>query len=59
MENIIYKELRYRGYMVDVGMVTKRESVNNKDTNKQLEVDFITNLVKKGIIFNLNIAPYR
>ena len=44
MENIIYNELRYRGYMVDVGMVMKRENVNNKDIKKQLEVDFIANL---------------
>ncbi len=47
MENIIYNELRYRGYMVDVGMVMKRENINNKDTKKQLEVDFIANLGSK------------
>lgn len=47
MENIIYNELKYRGYMVDVGMVMKRENVNNKDVKKQLEVDFIANLVSK------------
>jgi len=33
--------------MVDVGMVMKRENVNNKDVKKQLEVDFIANLVSK------------
>ena len=47
MENIIYNELRYRGYMVDVGMVIKRESNNNKDIKKRLEVDFIANLGNK------------
>ena len=48
MENIIYNELRYRGYMVDVGMVVKREKdKNNKDIKKQLEVDFIANLGSK------------
>lgn len=47
MENIIYNELRYRGYMVDVGMVIKRESNKNKDIKKQLEVDFIANLGNK------------
>lgn len=31
MENIIYNELRYRGYMVDVRMVMESENVNNKD----------------------------
>lgn len=46
-ENIIYNELRYRGYMVDVGMVIKRESNKNKDIKKQLEVDFIANLGNK------------
>lgn len=44
MENIIYNELRYRGYAVDVGMVTKREKDKfGKDVKKQLEVDFIAN----------------
>ncbi|MDY3737630.1 MAG: ATP-binding protein [Peptoniphilaceae bacterium] len=47
MENIIYNELRYRGYMVDVGMVIKRENDKNKDVKKQLEVDFIANLGSK------------
>ena len=47
MDNIIYNELRYRGYMVDVGMVMKRENINNKDIKKQLEVDFIANLGSK------------
>lgn len=48
MENIIYNELRYRGYMVDVGMVLKRENNHvNKDIKKQLEVDFIANLGNK------------
>lgn len=44
MENIIYNELRHRGFMVDVGMVKKREcDRNGKDIKKQLEVDFIAN----------------
>lgn len=48
MENIIYNELRYRGYMVDVGTVIKREyGSNDKDVKKQLEVDFIANLGSK------------
>lgn len=47
MENIIYNELRYRGYMVDVGMVIKRESNKNKDIKRQLEVDFIANFGNK------------
>lgn len=48
MENIIYNELRHRGYMVDVGMVMTREKdKNDKDIKKQREVDFIANLGTK------------
>lgn len=48
MENIIYNELRHRGYMVDVGMVMTREKdKNDKDIRKQREVDFIANLGTK------------
>ena len=39
MENIIYNELRSRGYSVDVGMVEVRTSTERK----QLEVDFVAN----------------
>lgn len=45
MENIIYNELRYRGYSVDVGVVEKREmSENGKQIRKVLEIDFVANL---------------
>lgn len=48
MENIIYNELRYRGYNVDVGVVESREiDVNGKDIRKQLEIDFVANLGSK------------
>lgn len=39
MENIVYLELVRRGYNIDVGIVEIRE----KDTRKQLEVDFVCN----------------
>lgn len=44
MENAIYNELKYRGYLVDIGAV----SVNEKNENgnyikKQIEVDFVVN----------------
>ena len=39
MENIIYIELRRRGFKVDVGVV----EVRNKDGKKQYEIDFIAN----------------
>lgn len=45
MENIIYNELRIRGFQVDVGVVPKR--IRNKDgklEKKQFEIDFIANL---------------
>ena len=48
MENIIYNELRVRGYQVDVGVVIKRsrteEGVQEK---KQLESDFVANMGSK------------
>ena len=45
MENIIYNELRMRGYRVDVGVVPITEKNENGQTvRKQLEVDFICNL---------------
>ena len=44
MENIIYTELRKRSYNVDVGVVEKREVIENrKRSYKQLEIDFIAN----------------
>ena len=48
MENIIYNELRSRGYSVDVGMVEKRNSdKDGKQVRKQLEIDFVANLGSK------------
>ena len=49
MENIVYNELRLRGYHVDVGNVSQR--VYNPETGartvKHLEVDFVANLGSK------------
>ena len=59
MENIIYNELRKRGYRVDVGIVpiaTKDE--NGSVVRKQLEVDFICNLgLKKYYIQSAYSIP--
>ena len=45
MENVIYNELRMRGYSVDVGVVTVAEKDQDGKVNrKQLEVDFVCNL---------------
>lgn len=44
MENLIYNELRLRGYSVDVGQVTKYiRNEEGKTERKQLEVDFVCN----------------
>lgn len=43
MENLIYLELKRRGYNVDVGVIEHRENENSKLLYKQLEVDFIAN----------------
>ncbi|MBO5527735.1 MAG: ATP-binding protein [Bacilli bacterium] len=45
LENVIYNELRIRGYEVDVGIVEAKEK-NEKGTyaTKQYEVDFVCNL---------------
>lgn len=44
MENIIFNELRVRGFRVDIGMVDVTEfTQNGKRVHKQLEVDFIAN----------------
>ena len=48
MENIIYNELRSRGYSVDIGVVEKRElDENGKKLKKQMEIDFVANLGSK------------
>ena len=43
MENIIYLELKRRGYNVDVGVIELKERTEKEYTYKQLEVDFIAN----------------
>ena len=43
MENVIFIELKRRGYNVDVGMIEYRGKEKGKDFYKQLEIDFIAN----------------
>ena len=43
MENVIYNELRMRGFAVDVGVVEAREMRNGKPAYIQYEIDFIAN----------------
>lgn len=51
MENVIFNELKVRGYAVDVGVVEQRKMVNGKSTFSNLEIDFIaSNGVEKYYI---------
>ena len=48
MENVIYNELRVRGYNVDVGVVPiRRRNEEGVNARTQLEVDFVCNLGSK------------
>lgn len=47
MENIIYNELRMRGYSVDVGSITLMETQKGQYIRKPVEIDFIANLGHK------------
>lgn len=45
MENVIYNELRMRGFNIDVGFIaTSEKNQEGKVVRKQLEVDFVCNL---------------
>jgi hypothetical protein len=43
MENVIFNELKVRGYSVDIGVVDIREVCGEKRRERQLEIDFIAN----------------
>jgi len=47
MENVIYNELIYRGFSVDVGVVPVNVTENGKHLKKQYEVDFVASLFNK------------
>lgn len=50
MENLIYNELRMRGYSVDVGQVeTFEKNSEGKTIRKNFEVDFVCNLGAKRL----------
>ncbi len=44
MENVIYNELRLRGYSVDVGVIENVGKEDGASVRKILEVDFVVNL---------------
>ena len=49
MENVIFNELRFRGYSVDVGQIEVRDKIKDEQTGlekeikKYLETDFVAN----------------
>lgn len=48
MENIIFNELKVRGYNVDIGVVVMNETDKaGKKVRKQLEIDFVCNKASK------------
>lgn len=49
MENVVYNELRYRGYVVDVGVVEERKNSDGKLLNIQREIDFVATKGSKKI----------
>lgn len=61
IENIVYNELRYRNYSVDVGVVYINEPTGKKDkggkdiyAEKACEVDFVAN--KSGKLYYIQVA---
>ncbi len=57
MENIIFNELRIRGYDVDIGIVTANEvTADRKKIRKQREIDFVCNMGSKRYYIQSAIA---
>ena len=47
MENVVFNELKIRGFNVDVGVVEYYQKLNNKNVLNSAEVDFVCNLSDK------------
>lgn len=47
MENILYNELRARGFNIDVGVVEYNHIEDGKKIRTQLEIDFVVNRAEK------------
>ena len=43
MENVIFNELKIRGFNVDVGVVVVNSSKDGNSIRRQLEIDFVCN----------------
>lgn len=48
MENVIYNELKCRGYSVDVGVVASEEKISGKRQRVSYEIDFVINAETPG-----------
>ncbi len=58
MENVIYNELKVRGFLVDVGVVESRQMVNGESSVVKYEIDFIaTNGMDKYYIQSAYALP--
>lgn len=60
IENVVYNELRCRGYLVDVGLLATRErNKEGKQVYKQKEVDFIARLASREFYIQvMDQIPY-
>ncbi len=58
MENVIYNELIYRGFSVDVGVIEINTVEDGKKIRKQLEVDFVANLGSRRYYIQSAPAPF-
>ena len=47
MENVVFNDLKIRGFNVDVGVVEYYQKLNNKNVLNSAEVDFVCNLSDK------------
>lgn len=56
MENIIFNELKARGYSVDVGVVSCIEKVGGKQERKNCEIDFVVNAQGAGSKYYIQSA---
>lgn len=63
IENVVYNELRYRGFNVDVGVVNVKKKTDRKDKNgkwiyvdKETECDFVANSGNKTYYIQVALA---
>lgn len=57
MENVVFNELRLRGYSVDVGVVEKRMGGDGPGQRRRLEVDFVANKGARRVYVQSALHP--